>query len=317
MTVSVVIPAFNATGFLAKAVSSALAQIPSPLEVIIVDDASTDDTRAVAEALAAGEPRIRVLALPVNGGPAMARNAGFAAARGEWIAVLDADDAFAEGRLRRLLETAAASSADIVADNIASYDHIAGQIVGVGVRSVGAPRTIDVYDFVGASRGPRKDIDWGLLKPMFRRAFLAEHALAYPEGLRHGEDFVFVFQTLLAGARFIFTPEPGYLYTQRWGVVSKTPSGLSRTRVDYDAMARDTLRLMEDGRVAGDGRLRRLMRRRYDGIRALDAHHKAARYLGERKVGALLRLLAENPRAAKPLSWMILRKVGRLAGARA
>lgn len=94
-TYSVVIPAFNAERTLGEAVRSALAQVPAPLEVVVVDDGSADATRAVAEGF--GEA-VRVLSGP-NAGPSAARNRGVGAARGSWIAFLDADDLFEPGYL--------------------------------------------------------------------------------------------------------------------------------------------------------------------------------------------------------------------------
>ncbi|HEV2720211.1 MAG TPA: glycosyltransferase family A protein [Thermoanaerobaculia bacterium] len=86
--VSVVIPTYNYGRWVAEAIDSALAQTLPPAEVIVVDDGSTDETAAV---LAAYGGRIRVIRQQ-NLGPAMARNAGIAAARFETIAFLDADD---------------------------------------------------------------------------------------------------------------------------------------------------------------------------------------------------------------------------------
>jgi len=87
-SISVVIPAFNAARFLADAVDSVRRQRPVPIEIIIVDDGSTDETPAVVARLG---PPVRGLR-QVNRGPAAARNAGFALARGQAIAFLDADD---------------------------------------------------------------------------------------------------------------------------------------------------------------------------------------------------------------------------------
>lgn len=93
---SVVIPVFNGERFLPEAIRSALSQSLPPLEVLVVDDGSTDGTRAVAEGF--GEP-VRVLAQP-NAGPSAARNRGARAARGEWVAFLDSDDRWEPGYLR-------------------------------------------------------------------------------------------------------------------------------------------------------------------------------------------------------------------------
>ncbi|KAA0253146.1 glycosyltransferase family 2 protein [Acidobacteria bacterium ACD] len=90
--VSTVIPVFNRAALLAQAVGCVLAQTYRPIEIVVVDDGSTDDTREAAEALAARHPGVlRVLTRP-NGGPGLARETGRAAARGEYIQYLDSDD---------------------------------------------------------------------------------------------------------------------------------------------------------------------------------------------------------------------------------
>ena len=95
--VSVVIPCFNAERFLAAALDSALAQDGPSLEVLVADDGSTDGTPAV---LARYAGRVRVLHQD-HRGPAAARNACLRAARGEYVALLDADDRFRPGKLAR------------------------------------------------------------------------------------------------------------------------------------------------------------------------------------------------------------------------
>ncbi|HEX3110532.1 MAG TPA: glycosyltransferase family A protein, partial [Thermoanaerobaculia bacterium] len=94
-SVSVVIPSYNYARYLGEAIDSALGQTLPPLEVIVVDDGSTDDTPAV---LAAYGDRIRVLRQK-NAGVAVARNSGIAAARGECVAFLDADDVWLPRKL--------------------------------------------------------------------------------------------------------------------------------------------------------------------------------------------------------------------------
>jgi Glycosyl transferase family 2 len=99
---SVVIPAFNAARTIRAAVGSALRQSVPVLEVIVVDDGSTDDTAQVVAGV--GDPRVR-LVTRANGGPSAARNAGIAAAQGDWVAFLDADDLW----LPRYVEAATAA----------------------------------------------------------------------------------------------------------------------------------------------------------------------------------------------------------------
>lgn len=94
--ISVVIPAFNSEAYLGDCLDSVLAQTGDfALDVIVVDDGSADDTAG----LAFTRPGVRVLRQTVNEGPSRARNAGLAAASGEWVAFLDADDLWPPGSL--------------------------------------------------------------------------------------------------------------------------------------------------------------------------------------------------------------------------
>lgn len=95
--VSVIIPVYNGAGLVAQAIDSALGQSMAPLEVIVVDDGSTDDTAAV---LAEYGGRIRRLRI-AHGGVSRARNAGMAASRGDLLAFLDADDIWHPHKLAR------------------------------------------------------------------------------------------------------------------------------------------------------------------------------------------------------------------------
>ncbi len=100
-SVSVVIAAYNAERTIEAAVASVARQTLLPLELLVVDDASTDGTAAAAGRAVAALPGGRVLRQPRNGGPAAARNAGVAAATGEWVAFLDGDDVWLPWKLER------------------------------------------------------------------------------------------------------------------------------------------------------------------------------------------------------------------------
>jgi glycosyltransferase involved in cell wall biosynthesis len=96
--VSVIVPAYNAEPFISEALDSAFAQDFRPLEVIVVDDGSTDRTAEIAAGY-----ELQLVRQP-NRGPAAARNAGLARASGEYIAILDADDVWPEDRVSCLVE---------------------------------------------------------------------------------------------------------------------------------------------------------------------------------------------------------------------
>jgi hypothetical protein len=103
VNLSVVIPTYNGARFLRDACESVYAQTRQPDEVIVVDDCSTDGTAELAESLAADAPvPVRVMRLAANsGGPALPINVGVQAARGEYVGVLDQDDAYRPDALRQ------------------------------------------------------------------------------------------------------------------------------------------------------------------------------------------------------------------------
>lgn len=96
MKISVIIAAYNAERYIAKAIESCLSQTYAPHEIIVIDDASTDGTAAVAESFPSP---VRVIRLAENMGVAAARNRGVQASTGDWLAFLDADDWFLPDKL--------------------------------------------------------------------------------------------------------------------------------------------------------------------------------------------------------------------------
>jgi glycosyltransferase involved in cell wall biosynthesis len=125
--VSVVIPTHNRRRLLGQTARSALGQVGVEVEVIVVDDGSSDGT---ADAVASiGDDRIRLLRHQKPLGVAMARNAGAGAARGSWVALLDDDDLWAPDKLKRQLEAAAAAEAGWVYAGVVEVD-AEGRLLG-------------------------------------------------------------------------------------------------------------------------------------------------------------------------------------------
>src|SRR5699024_5796391 len=90
--ISVILPAYNSEEGIHTAIQSILSQTWQNLELIIVDDCSTDDTLAVAQSYKTKDDRVRVLRTPTNSGPYIARNIALQAATGEFVTINDADD---------------------------------------------------------------------------------------------------------------------------------------------------------------------------------------------------------------------------------
>lgn len=110
--ISVVVPVYNAERWLERCVDSVLGQTHPELELILVDDGSTDGSGVLCDGFAARDTRVRVVH-KANAGVSAARNDGIEAARGEWLAFCDNDDFYAPGMLSRLLELCLAHDADI------------------------------------------------------------------------------------------------------------------------------------------------------------------------------------------------------------
>lgn len=101
--VSIITPAYRAAGVIGETIQSVIDQTYPRWEMLIADDCSPDDTRAVVEQWCARDTRIRLIPMATNGGPAMARNAALAAASGRWVAFLDSDDMWLAEKLEHQL----------------------------------------------------------------------------------------------------------------------------------------------------------------------------------------------------------------------
>jgi len=142
MLVSVYMPTKNRAAMLGQAVDSVLNQTHRELELLIVDDGSTDDTPAVLQGLAAQDARVRTFRNEVSRGAPVSRNVAIDAARGEWITGIDDDDAFLPERLRALLA--------------------AWQLLESAGAAFSGLYTQDVYDDgrTQASSGKRGSVEW-------------------------------------------------------------------------------------------------------------------------------------------------------------
>ena len=265
-TVSILIAAYNAESFLERAVASALNQTYRANEVILVDDCSTDGTIKLVKQFQQREKRIRLIELSENGGPAVARNAGINAAISDWIAVLDADDCLCKNYIQTIMQVAM-MGADIVLSNFEYYSVQMQQTFPSGIPFTRGPRPITAYEYVEHAAPGRDEADWGLLKPLYNKQFLTSARLTYPSSVRHGEDFLFMINALLAGARTSISSAPLYLYTDSY-------SGFSRTKIDYAGMSDQIEDLLRTSAVARDGRLKRLLRKRANAVRIHDALRK-------------------------------------------
>ena len=186
--ISFIVPVYNAAAFLDKCVESLRVQ-NAALEIILVDDGSTDESGAICDRYAAEDPRIRVIHKP-NGGPSSARNAGLDAAKGEYVWFVDSDDWIELDAAETLLAVADAAYADVTVFGMVS-DYLEDHT------SVLFPQT-DVWVYRGRREIPRAilSIDRQGLMPysvikLYRRSFLEREQARFPTFTGPVEDILF------------------------------------------------------------------------------------------------------------------------------
>ncbi len=315
---SILVPVYNSAPTLERCLRSAAAQTLADIEILVADDASTDGSAALAEAMAQADPRIRVLRLPCNGGKPAAMNRMMQQAQGDWVAVLDADDAYAPDRLARLIEAAERHGVDMVADNLDYIDAgvtQAGGDFGTVLRTAFDPaqpdRVIGKAELV-AGADSFGAFDYGILKPVIRRAFVQAHALAYHEASRLAEDFTYLLEYMVAGGRLLICAAPLYQWTLPFGTVSRrwTQTGAGAWRYDYRGAIAANAHFIALMRARDEAEVMAMLERRGRQYAVMVHYIGAQKDAAEgRRVAAALRL------ARHPTTWPLLarRVAGRLA----
>lgn len=270
MTISVIIPCYNAERYLAPCLQSVLAQDFAEFEVLLIDDGSTDQTAEIAGRYAREDARIRVLRQE-NKGVSSARNLGLSQARGEWVLFLDGDDLLMPGALRILL-SAADEKTDMVVCAHQTFDES-------GREEIFVPETC-WPDKRGEARRQavvRRLIEGDsvlniMCNKLHRRALLErEHLRLHPD-VRIAEDALFNLEAVLCGRGVSYVPRVTYRYRMHDQSAMHTKAAGSTFEVHlpwlramremllrrgmleeyYDAyLDSAALRLYKDGGVAG------------------------------------------------------------------
>jgi len=221
MKVSVVIPVHNGERYLSQAIESVLAQTHRDLELLIVDDGSTDGSRAVAERFARRDGRVRVLAQP-NRGVAGAGNRGLEEARCEWVARLDADDVFLPGKLERQVAFLRRNPEVKIVGTLACFVNHAGKFLGlVGTEG---PFTPSEYDRLVRENRPIYFVNSSTL--MHRETILAVGG--YREAFAPAEDVDLWIRMQERGHLMLKVPEPLLLYRMHGASLTMTQNARQR-----------------------------------------------------------------------------------------
>jgi glycosyltransferase involved in cell wall biosynthesis len=221
--VSVVIPVYNVEKYLAQCLESVVSQTYKNLEVIIVDDGSSDGSAKICKNYARGDKRIRIFRQK-NAGQSVARNAGLALASGEFVHFLDSDDYISLDYYERML--AGIGRADMAAAGFYSEKKPSDSI------RYDRPRVaVSILDKLSATDVPSQAMVW---KFLFRRDFLIENDLRFPEG-RINEDTVFSTAAVFFANRIAIVPLASYFYrmTPDSSLNNRSCAWLAKRREDY------------------------------------------------------------------------------------
>ncbi|WP_149829918.1 bifunctional glycosyltransferase/CDP-glycerol:glycerophosphate glycerophosphotransferase [Streptomyces tailanensis] len=208
---SVIVPVFKIRDFVRECLDSLLEQSYRDLEVIAVDDCSTDGSAEILDAYAARDPRVHVLHLPTNVGPGRARNAGLPHATGDYLLFLDSDDTLTPGALRALADRLdEADDPDVlVFDHTRTYwwggtsrNPLAHILKAVGDGTFTVAEHPEILDLL--------PVAWN---KAYRREFVAEHGFRFPPGPY--EDTPWTYPVLLTAGRIATLDRICVAYRQR------------------------------------------------------------------------------------------------------
>ena len=212
VSVSVIMPVYNSSNFLNKSIESVQNQTLKDIEIICVDDGSTDDSLDILNELNDKYGNIKIICQK-NSGPGIARNNGIKNAQGEYIAFLDSDDIFLdEDALEKMYNLGKSKNSDLICANL---------------KRINQDYTIDThYDFLNSrfmyfyKEDILKSEDYGIpfafYRNLFKRSFLEKNGIDFPD-LRFGEDPVFMVNVLVNVNEFLALPLDLYGYNHSIG----------------------------------------------------------------------------------------------------
>lgn len=221
--VSVIIPLYNAAAHIEATLTSIIRQDYSSIEIIVVDDASTDSSPAAAKRLLEGSGRdFQLIRHTQNCGVCAARNTGLYASHGSYILLCDNDDLTEKNFVSSLITEAEHKNADIVFCGIKQYYESDNTLID------------DPVTFKPDSLSPAKYLDawasrklylWSVWNFLFRRELITANGLKFHEGCRLGEDTEFVLKAIACASRVSYVDAMLYTYVHHAGQASTARKG--------------------------------------------------------------------------------------------
>ena len=224
--VSVIMPLYNARDYVKCAVDSVLNQTLANIELLIVDDCSTDGSLELCRELYGHDKRVKIIQQPHNMGPGEARNTGIRSATGDYVTFVDSDDAILPDILQQMLDATKKFNADIIHSTKCWYTipdeegNMPLQLFGDGVKMFSNNIERNPYtEITRLSDDPESRfedwknnrINWHVCSKMIRREFLVDNGIFFSD-MRLAEDAVFCFECLFKCKNYVIVPGGGYIY---------------------------------------------------------------------------------------------------------
>src|SRR5580693_8910471 len=219
--ISVVVPFYNNEDLLEDCLRSIARQTHANLEVVMVDDGSTDGSADIARRRAESDPRFILIRIP-NGGPGFSRNRGIAQTTGEFLAFVDADDMLPSHALEVMLHTLRESGSDFVSGGVESVGPMGVSPSGMHARAIKG-RRIGTH----ISRSPELFWDVSVWNKLFRKSFWDANDMSFPEVMAW-EDLQLMTKAHVLARAVDVIPDPIYYWRERGsGALSITQSRTS------------------------------------------------------------------------------------------
>lgn len=218
--VSIIVAVWNVEAYLQRCIESLLTQTHSSLEIILVDDGSTDKSGDICDNFAAKDKRIKVIH-KINGGASSARNQAIDIASGKWIWFVDADDYVENNALEILIQMAEMETCDMVMAGYVVEDEY-GRKKLLHTKSLQKLLTYQdgLLEMFAPKDYPYQGYVWNKL---FRTSIIKETNLRFEEDIHFNEDRLFVVQYLCKSmGNVAYTTQPVYNYCQREGSLMKS-----------------------------------------------------------------------------------------------
>ena len=216
MDISVIIPVYNVEKYLKRCVDSVLRQDGISLEIILVDDGSTDSSGQICDDYAANQPNIKCLHIS-NAGPATAKNKGYDVATGNYVAFIDSDDEIKPDMFNSMLQAGYKHHADIVCCNYIQIDeeghisHTKHTDQEYVLTQDEALKAILIKDKIYSQCWTK----------IYKRDTMQKNSVRNTEGLKTEEDFIYNIQAFACSKTVCIVDKPLYIYTHRSKSLSK------------------------------------------------------------------------------------------------